>query len=199
MDFDDRGVKWPVDWSAVWVGALVALGVALVFGLAGIALGAHKVGVQVTSWSDFSVGALIFSVFGAFLALVAGGWSACRIGGFRRSDKAMLHGGIVWTVATPLLLVVTALGAGVYFGGWYGGLAGTPAWVTGPKAVDPNAALIARNSALGSLTALLLGLIGAVIGGWMGSGEPMRISFGRTAEPELTEDERASRVKVRRI
>src|SRR5512132_2972503 len=99
MDFDERGVKWPVDWSAVWVGALVALGVALVFGLAGIALGAYKVGVQVTSWSDFSVSALIFSVFGAFLAFVAGGWSGCKIAGFRRSDKAMLHGGIVWTVA----------------------------------------------------------------------------------------------------
>ena len=190
MDFDERGVKWPVDWSAVWVGALTALAVALVFGLAGIALGAHKVGVRVTSWSDFSFGALIFSVFGAFLAFAAGGWSACKLGGFRRSERAILHGGIVWTVATPILLVVTALGAGVYLGGWYGGLAGTPAWVAGAKELDPNAALVARNSALGSLTALLLGLVGAAIGGWIGSGEPMRISFRK-----LTDDERTARRK----
>jgi hypothetical protein len=192
MDFDEKGVKWPVDWSAVWVGALTALAVALIFGLAGIALGAHKVGVRVTSWSDFSFGALIFSVFGAFLAFAAGGWTACKLGGFRRSERAILHGGIVWTVATPLLLLVTALGAGVYFGGWYGGLAGTPAWVVGAKEIDPNAALMARNSALGSLTALLLGLVGAAIGGWMGSGQPMRISFRK-----LTDDERAARAKVR--
>ena len=194
MDFDERGSKWPVDWSAVWVGALTALAVALVFGLAGIALGAHKVGVRVTSWSDFSFGALIFSVLGAFLAFAAGGWSACKLGGFRRSERAILHGGIVWTVATPILLIVTALGAGVYLGGWYGGLAGTPAWVVGAKEIDPNAALMARNSALGSLTALLLGLVGAAIGGWMGSGQPMRISFRK-----LTEDERAARAKVRSV
>jgi hypothetical protein len=194
MDFDEKGLRWPVDWSAVWVGALTALAVALVFGLAGIALGAHKVGVRVTSWSDFSFGALIFSVLGAFLAFAAGGWSACKLGGFRRSERAILHGGIVWTVATPILLIVTALGAGVYFGGWYGGLAGTPAWVVGAKEIDPNAALMARNSALGSLTALLLGLVGAAIGGWMGSGQPMRISFRK-----LTNDERAARVKVRSV
>jgi hypothetical protein len=195
MDFDERGLKWPVDWSAVWVGALVALAVALVFGLAGIALGAHKIGVRVTSWSDFSLGALIFSVLGAFIAFVAGGWSTSMIGGFRGSERAILHGGIVWTVATPILLIVTALGAGVYLGGWYGGLAGTPSWVVGPKEmVDPNAAIIARNSALGSLTALLLGLVGAVIGGWMGSGQPMRLSFRK-----LTEDERAARAKVRSV
>ena len=116
------------------------------------------------------------------------------VGGFRRSERAILHGGIVWTVATPILLIVTALGAGVYFGGWYGGLAGTPAWVVGPKEIDPNAALMARNSALGSLTALLLGLVGAAIGGWMGSGQPMRISFRK-----LTDDERAARAKVRSV
>ena len=184
-----------MDWSAVWVGALAAVAVALVFGLAGIALGAHKIGVRITSWSDFSFGALIFSVLGAFLAFVVGGWSACMIGGFRRSERAILHGGIVWTVAIPILLIVTALGAGVYFGGWYGGLVGTPAWVVGPKEIDPNAAIIARNSALGSLTALLLGLVGATIGSWMGSGQPMRISFRRS----MTDDERAARAKVRSV
>jgi hypothetical protein len=34
-------------------------------------------------------------------------------------------------------------------------------------------ALAARNSALGAITALLLGLIGSVIGGWLGSRKPM--------------------------
>jgi len=28
MEMDERGLKWPVDWSAVWVGALTALAVA---------------------------------------------------------------------------------------------------------------------------------------------------------------------------
>ena len=66
MDADERGFQWPVDWSAVWVGALAAVSVALVFGLAGIALGAHKIGVRVTSWSDFSFGALILACWAPF-------------------------------------------------------------------------------------------------------------------------------------
>jgi hypothetical protein len=32
---------------------------------------------------------------------------------------------------------------------------------------------VVRNSALGAVTALLLGLVGSVLGGWMASGEPM--------------------------
>src|SRR5256885_17080360 len=91
MDMDEKGFKWPVDWSAVWVGALAAVAVALIFGLAGIALGAQKIGGRGTSWNGFSLGALIFRGFGALLAFVAGGWSACRIGGFRASEKVMLH------------------------------------------------------------------------------------------------------------
>ena len=35
-------------------------------------------------------------------------------------------------------------------------------------------------AALGALTALLLGLVGSVIGGWMASGEPMTFTHYRT-------------------
>jgi hypothetical protein len=110
----------------------------------------------------------------------------------------MLHGAIVWLVALPLLLFVMALGAGALYGSWYGGLAGTPAWVqpaaataanaaatgrpasgSAPVAADPEAARAARNSALGTLTAVLLGLVGGVVGGWAASGEPMTFTYHR--------------------
>jgi hypothetical protein len=38
----------------------------------------------------------------------------------------------------------------------------------------------ARNTALGAVTALLLGLVGGVIGGWMACGEPMTFTHYRT-------------------
>jgi hypothetical protein len=103
----------------------------------------------------------------------------------------MLHGAIVWLVAVPLLLIAAALGAGGILGAWYGGLAGTPAWVT-PGAVtpDPNAAIAARNAALGSITALLISLIGSVLGGWMASGEPMNFSHYRTRDSMLDDEKR---------
>src|SRR5437868_13263820 len=91
-------VHWPVYWSAIWVGALAALATALVFGLAGIALGAQQLGPagRVVRWSEVSLGTLAVSVIGAFAAGVVGGWVAGQIAGIRRAEPAMLHGAIVW-------------------------------------------------------------------------------------------------------
>jgi hypothetical protein len=191
-------IPWPVCWSGIWVGALTAIALALLFGLVGIALGFHLLGPsgRIVDWHKFGIGALIFSVCGAFFSGVVGGWVAGKIGGLLRSEPAMLHGAIVWLVTVPLVLVLAALGAGSYFGGWYGGLAGQAVWVTPPSVLGPapgttldpaaraaaeqEAARVARNSALGAVTALLLGLVGSVLGGWMASGEPMTFTYYRT-------------------
>ena len=178
-----RADHWPINWSAIWVGTLAALAIALIVSLAGAALGAHQLGPggRIASWKDVGFGALVFSVVGAFAAFVVGGWVAGKINGFRRAETDMLHGAIVWLVAVPLLVIFAALGAGTLFGGWYGGLAGTPIWATPNNvAADPAAATAARNTALLAVTALLIGLIGSVLGGWMASGEPMSINLYRT-------------------
>jgi hypothetical protein len=181
----DGSQPWIVNWTGIWVGALAALATALIFGLVAIAVGAHQLGpgARIDKWSDVRMGTLIFSVVGAFASFVVGGWVAGKIAGVRRAETASLHGAIVWVVALPLLLLLTALGAGAYFGSWYGGLAGSPSWVTqaSTAAADPRAAAIARNSALGALTALLLGLMGGVLGGWLASGESMTLrSYRKT-------------------
>jgi hypothetical protein len=213
---NNRGVRydvwtpWPVYWSAVWVGVLSALALALIFGLAGLALGAQVLGpwpAEPESWSGMGWGALLVAVFGAFLAFVAGGWVAGQIAGIYRAETAMLHGAIVWLMAVPLLLLFASVGAGGFFGGWYGGLAGTPTWVeTNHPQLAPNAteeqkaqvqadqeraARIARNSALGAITALLLGLMGSVLGGWIASGEPMNFSAFRKRNEQEAELETA--------
>lgn len=189
-------VPWPVSWSAIWVGALAAIALALLFGLVGIALGLHLLGPsgRIVDWHKFGIGALIFSVCGAFFSGGVGGWVAGKIAGILRSEPAMLHGAIVWLVTVPLLLALAALGAGSYFGGWYGGLAGQAVWAPPPSVPSPplepaaraaaeqEAARVTRNSALGAVTALLLGLVGSVLGGWMASGEPMTFTYYRTRQ-----------------
>ena len=181
---------WPVSWSAVWVGTLSAIALALIFGLAGTAVGAHHIGHPFATWKDVGVWALVWSVFSAFLSFVLGGWVATKVAGFRRSETAMLHGAIVWLVAVPLLLVLLSMGATTYLGSWYGGLAGTPSWVVQPPpaaAQDPVAAAhAARNTATAAVAALLLGLVGGVIGGWMASGEPMTFTHYRTRPARST-------------
>jgi hypothetical protein len=179
---DEGFLPWYVSWSGVFVGALSALALLLVFGLTAIALGAHQIGQRFASWHEFRLITLVFSVFGSFLSFVLGGWAAARVTGTRRADTAMLHGAIAWLVTIPGLLFLAGLGAGGYLGVWYGGLAAPPPWVpqATPMVENAAAALAARNAALGALTALLLGLVGSVVGGWMGSGERMSLNYSKT-------------------
>jgi hypothetical protein len=84
-------------------------------------------------------------------------------------------------VAIPALLLLLAAGAGNAFGGWYGGFVTSP--LAAPVAAAPD---VVRNTALAALTTLLVGLIGAVIGGWMASGEPMTLTHHRTRKAIYT-------------
>jgi len=132
-------------------------------------------------------------VAGAFFSFVVGGWVTSSIAGLRRAEDATLHGAMAWLVALPMFLVLAAIGAASFFGTWYSGLADTPVWATSSSiTADPNGAMVARNSAIGAVTALLIGLVGSVIGGWWASGEPMTLTYRRMEEePELPERRRA--------
>jgi len=126
----EKWVSWPVNWSAVWVGALASLAAVAIFGLIGTAFGMHLVGAEhrvVDLWK-VSMLTFVFSVFSSFLAFVIGGWITGKIAGILRSDTAMLHGAISWLVCIPVLVLVCAMGAGSYMGGWHAGLGGHPSW-----------------------------------------------------------------------
>ena len=170
---------WPI-WSAVFVGALTALAVGIIIGLIGYAIGAHQfAGPRIATWKNVRLITTVFNVGGAFFAFVAGGWVAARIAGFRRAEPAMLHGAVVWLITIPAMLVFAALGAGASYGGWYGGLVTSPAWMAQLPAAGGDVAAAVRNTALATVTALLLGLVGSVLGGWMASGEPMSWTYYR--------------------
>ena len=192
MDSYDSGLKvWPVSWSAVWIGALSALALGLVIGLLGFAVGAHEV-AKAASFKNIRITSLIFSIGGAFFAFVLGGWVAARIPGFRRSEPAMLHGAIAWLLTVPMMLVLGAFGAVRFFGGWWGGFVANPVLAPSPGVVDQTIAAAMRNNAFAVLVALLVGLIGSVIGGWMASGEPMTLTYYRRRD--LRYEERPRRV-----
>lgn len=199
-----KWVHWPVNWSAVIVGSLTTLALILIFGLIGIAMGAHLLGPSraVLEWKTLAWLGLTFNVCGVFFAFVGGGWVASKIAGIRWSETAMIHGAIVWVVSIPLIVLLAGQGASSYMGGWLGGLAGNhPAWVTSPDTTmtfpvstdkaktttyaDTAAAKETRNAALGAVAALLLGLMGCALGAWMGSGEPMTLTHWRDRTPIL--------------
>src|SRR5438067_1470925 len=110
-EYDTPWRPWPI-WSAVWVGALAAIAVGLIIGLIGFAVGAHELAApRFTTWKNVRLITSIFNIGGAFFAFVGGGWIAARIAGLRRAEPAMLHGGVVWLLAIPMMLLFAALGA----------------------------------------------------------------------------------------
>jgi len=109
--------------------------------------------------------ALVLSVCGGFFSSVVGGWTAARF-----SQTVWRRGPCCTQPSRGSLrcrcLVLLARAAGYFGSGITAG--GTPVWVTPTVVADPQAAAImARNGALGALTALLLGLSEAWVGGWM--------------------------------
>jgi len=208
----EKWMHWPVNWTAIVIGALTALAVILLVSLIAVAVGAQLIDPRdrIVDLKSVGLTTLLFSIFGSFLAFVIGGWVACKIAGILHSEPAMLHGAIVWLIAVPMVAILISLGVGGYSAGWYSALGnhhGTMAealdrpdhlvslstaesrnqyeaeWkkyredVTRWREESPKAA---RNSALCAITALLLGLMGSVVGGWMGCGEPMTLTYHRT-------------------
>ena len=182
--WDASWTGWHLSWGSVLVGALAGLVAAVLFSLIALAIGAHKaVDDRILKWADLGPVTIIVSVLGAFFASVIGAWVAAKMSGARRAEPAILHGVAAWLVTMGIVLLFAALsGANTVGGGYLGGLTppGAPAPSTTP--VDPNTAIAIRNAAVGSILAILIGLMGAVVGGWFASGEPMNVNYYRARQ-----------------
>jgi hypothetical protein len=194
----DRWTAWPVYWGPVILGAMAAVVATVLLGLIGTAIGAHKAGTEgrITTWSGVGFAGLAFAVISSFFAFVIGGWVAVRVAGIRRSEPAVLHGAISWVVAVFVMVLIAGL-SGAIFNGWYTSLAPTPAVPAVPGSpVDPSVAIAARNGALAAAAALLMGLMGSVIGAWVASGEPMTVGSYRVRVEPLapTRGDRTTRI-----
>jgi hypothetical protein len=179
-----------VYWGPVILGAMAAVVATVLFGLIGTAIGAHKAGSEgrITTWSGVGFAGLAFAVITSFFAFVIGAWAAVRVAGIKRAEPAILTGAIAWVVAVFVMFVIAGL-SGAIFNGWYTSLAPTPAVPAVPgQPVDPNVALAARNGALAAAAALLMGLMGAVIGAWMASGQPMSVGSYRVRVEPMRSD-----------
>jgi len=208
----ERWAHWPINWSGIWTGALASLVAVLLFGLIGVAVGGHLVAPQgrLIDLHKLAFSTLAFSIFASFLSFAIGGYVAGKVAGILRSEPAMLHGAIVWLTAVPLLVVLAGLGAGTSLGAWHAGLATSNAanasvferpdplsagatdaereqykadMAEYRRQMKEDAPKVAANTALCTVTALLLGLIGSVVGGWISSGEPMNFTHHRNRPP----------------
>lgn len=175
----------PFRWSAIFSGAFIAIGIALVLGTLGFAIAVSALEAESpTIEGGMAVGLGIWLLVVPLIALFFGGWAAARGSRFSRMSGA-LHGAVVWAVYQVANLVfVGALLAGVITG-----IAG----LAGPQMQIGNQLL---TGLIGAGTGALWGIFGsmvlsallAILGGLFGTGGRAKrevrqtVMVGRTAE-----------------
>ena len=149
-----------VHWSAVIAGALFALGVHIVMGLIGAALG---LAAAPADSKGLGVGAAIWALITPFVATLCGAWLAIRLSGEREDMSGYVHGILVWSIgliAGALFLTGTAATSAMTAGTAASGNAG-PAQRAARQATGQSAP--SRGDAERGAEQAGTGLLGAVV------------------------------------
>lgn len=95
-----------VSWGAVIAGTVVALAAMILLGLLGLGIGLWSVepGGEKDTIAGMATGTIIWSVISMLLCLFAGGYVAARMSATWEKQNAILHGVLVWAVATILMI-----------------------------------------------------------------------------------------------
>ena len=91
-----------VSWGAILAGSAVALGILVLMGLLGLAIGIGSInpGQEQNPMSGLGTGTVIWWVISSLVALFIGGRVAGQLAGFPSRTTALLHGLTVWALAT---------------------------------------------------------------------------------------------------
>lgn len=107
-----------ISWGALFAGVAVAFAVQLWLSILGIAIGASTFNPATggASGTAIGIGAGIWFVVSASLALFAGGWVAGRLSNSYRPFETGLHGFITWALSNALLFLFLTTAIGGLFG-----------------------------------------------------------------------------------
>lgn len=184
-----------VSWSAIIIGAIVAIAVGAMLNLLGIALGAASFSpydIDLGDTSGFTAAAGMWMAVANAIALFVGAAVASRAARHPDHHRGGLHGLGVWALAFLLALIIASAGAAGGAAAVAGGEAAEPAdstiivdEVTGarsrivegeliaprvaPRPVVEEAADATAQLALWGFITMLLGAIAAVVGGMYGA------------------------------
>jgi hypothetical protein len=159
-----------VNWGAIWAGTMVALGMETLFALFGFFIGFDLFNVNAANpWNGMSIWTFAWYLVTAGWAGFFGAWCAARLSGFAIPRVGILHGITVWGISTVATLLVVVTGV---FSLLRAGLAFA---MTNPAAAGGNLTVSAQGAAnsvskfSGILWGgVLLGLLTAILGGWLG-------------------------------
>jgi hypothetical protein len=101
-----------VSWGGVWGGVLVAMGMLLLLGALGVAIGASAIDPNRTDPNKMMTAAGIWGGVSLLLSLFVGGMVATRIGMVFDRATGMFEGVLVWVVSVMLMAAFAGSGIG---------------------------------------------------------------------------------------
>ncbi len=116
-----------VSWGGIWGGVLVALGVLLLAGALGVAVGISAVDPAQTDARILGTGAAIWGAVSLLIALFLGGLVSTRIGAIHDRATGFFEGALVWIVSVLLTIAAASSGLGMLAGSASGYLGGAVA------------------------------------------------------------------------
>jgi hypothetical protein len=144
----------------VWSGFLIAIGVMLLLGTLGVAIGVSTVGPGTGADARaLGVGAAIWAGLVLLLAVFVGGMVAARLGLIFDGPTSALHGALVWVLAMLAVLYLATSGISLGVNELLGGLGGADA---------DRAAAAAQATSWTAFAAMLVSLAAAIAGGVYG-------------------------------
>jgi hypothetical protein len=100
------GWRWDLSWSAIFAGALIALGFLALFVTFGAALGLSVIDpYQITrneNSAGWTVATIIWVALSGIAALFIGGWFAGHLGRYAR-ENSIVQGALVWALAVVVV------------------------------------------------------------------------------------------------
>lgn len=145
-------------WGPVWAGFFAVLGTVVLLRLLGAAVGLGTLGFAALPNLASPTG--VWEAIVVLVGLFIGGWLAARLSAVGGHGLGLIHGVLVWALTLTLSVVFTAVGLGPVLGVILGALSPTVG------AFTIAVALTARQFAFG---VLLIGLVVAALGGWIGA------------------------------
>src|SRR5262245_16637297 len=111
-----------ISWAAILAGVSVAFGVTILLGLLGAGLGASSVNPLQESnpFEGLGAGALIWMVISGIIAFFVAGWLSAYGNSALTRTEALVHGFVMWSVATVIGLWVVTGAAGTLLSGGAG-------------------------------------------------------------------------------
>ena len=98
-----------VSWGAILAGAVVALGLLILLGMLGTAIGFRAIDPQQgAAFDGVGIGAGIWWIVTSILALAVGGYVAGHLSGMPDKSAATAHGASVWGLVTLVMLWLAA-------------------------------------------------------------------------------------------